>query len=58
MVGDDVPVYLCGRPSSLGEVASRQVRERGVYTYMADLERDDTGRISRVSYDRVYCRNR
>ncbi len=56
VMGEEVPVYLCCRPSSLGEVASRQVRERGVDTYMADIVRDDKGNISKVSYDRIYCR--
>ena len=49
----DVPVYLCGKPSSLDEVASKQVRERGRYTYMADLVTDDKGLLTRVCYDRV-----
>jgi len=55
VMGDSLPVYLCGRPSDLREVAGRQVRERGRYTYMADLVRDDEGQIARICFDRIAC---
>ncbi len=58
VMGDSLPVYLCGRPSDLKEVANRQVRERGRYTYMADLVRNDEGKIARICYDRVSCRKK
>ncbi len=58
LMGEEVPVYLCGRPSSLREVAAKQVKESGRYTYMADIIRDDKGNITRVIYDRVRCRRR
>ena len=53
IVGEDVPVFLCGRPSTLKEVAKMQVREKGSYTYMADMIRDDDGKLLSVCYDKV-----
>lgn len=53
VMGEEVPVYLCGHPSSLSEVAVAQVRERGIYTYMADVERNEKGELLKVSYDRI-----
>ncbi len=53
VVGEEVPVYLCGRRSSLGEIARTVVREKGNYTYMADMQQNEKGELIRVCYDKV-----
>ena len=53
MMGEDIPVFLCGKPSSIKEVAKMQVCEKGSYTYMADMVRDDDGNLLSVCYDKV-----
>jgi|GEM_PF-3011264 len=53
--GETVPVYLCGKKVSTKDVASAVVKEKGTYTYMADVVYDDEGRISKVCYDRINC---
>lgn len=57
VVGEEIPVFLCGMPSSLSEVAMTQVRERGQYTYMADMIQDEKGDLKEVCYDRVDIKN-
>lgn len=54
-VGYDVPVYLCGEPSTLSEVACMQVGENEDYTYMADMVRNDDGELLMVCFDKVIC---
>lgn len=49
----EIPVLLCGRPSSLGEVAAAQVRETGIYTYMADVVDNEEGSLLQIRFDKV-----
>ena len=53
VVGEEIPVFLCGRPSTLSEIAQTQVRERASYTYMADMIQNEKGDLVSVRYDRV-----
>lgn len=53
LIGNDAPVILCGRRSSLEEVARLQVMEKGRYTYMADVIKNEEGETLKVCYDRI-----
>lgn len=51
MVGEKTPLYVESRRASIDEVASTLVKYKG--GYMADFEKDETGNLLCVRYNRV-----
>lgn len=49
----EIPVFLNGRLSSPEELVDVMVYERGYYTFMADLLRDESNEIIAVNYNPV-----
>jgi len=49
----EIPVFLNGRLSSPEEIVEIMVYERGHYTFMADLLRDEDDKICAVNYNPI-----